>query len=70
MEWRSKLAEEHSGVRPYLILGFFSLVVTELVRRTNSLTLSGPCPVSVRTSSDIRSKRPARYPFPGTRQPA
>ena len=27
---------------------------------TNSSTLSGSCPVSVRTSSDVRSKRPAR----------
>src|SRR5580704_435018 len=27
---------------------------------TNSCTLSGSCPVSVRTSSDVRSKRPAR----------
>jgi hypothetical protein len=31
---------------------------------TNSCTLSGSCPVSVRTSSDVRSKRPARCRSP------
>ena len=31
---------------------------------TNSCTLSGACPVSMRTSSDIRSKRPARCRSP------
>ena len=32
--------------------------------RTNSCTLSGRCPVSVSTSSDSRSKRPARCRSP------
>ena len=31
---------------------------------TNSCTLSGSFPVSVRTSSDVRSKRPARCRSP------
>ena len=43
---------------------FAAVVNAAAFFRTNSCTLSGRCPVSVSTSSDIRSKRPARCRSP------